>query len=125
MASDEGPEDPRYRALFERSPVAMALFDDDGRFFEVNDAACDLLRRSRDELLRLSWNDIVHPDELALSNAARLRVIAAESATHRVERRVPLPDGTEVRLRLTTVRMVDGSGRPGCLTSFEDVTAVP
>ena len=123
MADDEGLEDPRYRALFERSPVAMALFDDDGRFYEVNDAACDLLQRSRDELLLLSWDDVVHPDERALSHAARLRVIATESATHRVERRVPLPDGTEVRVRLTTVRMIDGSGRPGCLTSLEDVTA--
>ena len=123
MAESAGPEDPRYRALFERSPVAMALFDDDGRFFEVNDAACDLLRRSREELLSLAWDEVVHPDERALSQAARLRVIAAGSATHRVERRVPLPDGTEVRVRLTTVRLLDGGGRPGCLTSFEDVTA--
>ena len=101
----------------------MALFDDDGRFFEVNDAACDLLRRTREELLVLAWDDVVHPEERALSQAARLRVVAAESATHRAERRVPLPDGTELRVRLTTVRMVDGDGRPGCLTSFEDVTA--
>ncbi len=122
-AGQEHAEDPRYRALFERSPVAMALFDDDGRFFEVNDAACDLLRRTREELLHLTWDDVVHPEERALSRAARLRVVAAESATHRAERRVPLPDGTELRLRLTTVRMVDGEGRPGCLTSFEDVTA--
>ena len=123
MADAAGPDDPRYRALFVRSPVAMALFDDDGRFYEVNDAACDLFHRGRDELVGMTWDDVVHPEERALSSAARRRVIAAESATHRAERRVLLPDGRELRVRLTTVRMVDGEGRPGCLTSFEDVTA--
>ncbi len=123
VADAAPPEDARYRALFERSPVAMALFDDDGRFFEVNDAACDLLRRSRDELLSITWDSLVHRDERALARAARLRVVAAEAATHRAERRVLLPDGNELRVRLTTVRMVDGQGRPGCLSSFEDVTA--
>ncbi len=123
VAGAAPPEDARYRALFERSPVAMVLFDDDGRFFEVNDAACDLLRRSRDELLSITWDSLVHRDERALARAARLRVVMAESATHRAERRVLLPDGSELRVRLTTVRMVDGQGRPGCLSSFEDVTA--
>ncbi len=123
VAEAAPPEDSRYRALFDQSPVAMALFDDDGRFFEVNDAACDLLRRSRDELLTLTWDSLVHPDERKLAKAARLRVVAAESATHRAERRVLLPDGGTVRVRVTTVRMVDGYGRPGCMSSFEDVTA--
>ncbi len=119
----DASEDPRYRALFARSPVGMALFDDNGRFSEVNDAACALLRRGRAELLDLTWDDVVHPDERALSESARHRISDDEAGTHRVERRVPLPDATELTVRLTTVRMVDGEGRPGFLTSFEDVTA--
>jgi diguanylate cyclase (GGDEF)-like protein/PAS domain S-box-containing protein len=115
--------DPRYRLLFERSPVAMAVFDDDGRFAEVNDALCRLLHRSREDLLTMSWQQLVHPDERSVSEAARHRMIDSGRTTHRTERRVLLPDGRQIRLRLTTVPLPAEGGPAGGLTSFEDVTA--
>jgi PAS domain S-box-containing protein len=40
--------------LFERSPIAMLLADDDGGYVDVNAAACELLGLSREELLAAS-----------------------------------------------------------------------
>ncbi len=124
MADTSDPDEARYRVLFERSPVAMALFTDDGVFFEVNEAAASLLGRSRQDLVESAWEDIVHPDERALARAARERIIADGARTHRVERRVVRPDGREVLLLATTVRINSTDDQPGCLSTFEDVTAV-
>jgi len=49
----------RFRLLFERSLDAIMISEDDGRFIEVNPAACALLRRSRDELLQKRLSDLL------------------------------------------------------------------
>ncbi|MDB6026496.1 MAG: putative signal transduction histidine kinase [Verrucomicrobiales bacterium] len=52
----------RFRLLFERSLDAIMISEDDGRFIEVNPAACALLRRSRDELLQKCLSDLLSTD---------------------------------------------------------------
>lgn len=49
----------RFRLLFERSMDAILISDDQGRFVEVNTAACKLLGASRDRLLKMKWTDLV------------------------------------------------------------------
>jgi PAS domain S-box-containing protein len=56
----------RFRLLFERSMDAILISDDQGRFVEVNGAACKLLGASRDRLLKMKWSDLV-------SNAEEIR----------------------------------------------------
>lgn len=43
----------RFRLLFERSMDAILISDDQGRFLEVNGAACSLLAMTREQLLEL------------------------------------------------------------------------
>jgi PAS domain S-box-containing protein len=52
----------RFRLLFERSLDAIMISEDDGRFIEVNPAACALMRRSRDELLQFCLADLLSTD---------------------------------------------------------------
>ena len=54
-----------YRLLFEQSHDAMFITDSSGKFIDANDAASQLFRYSRDELLTLSISDILHPEDLA------------------------------------------------------------
>ena len=44
--------------LFEAVPDAMLLADSDSRYVDANPAACKLLQRSRDELLRMRVGDV-------------------------------------------------------------------
>lgn len=57
----------RYRTLFERAGDAILIMDDDARYIDANEAAAELLGRSRDEIVGRSLNDFsveTHPDSL-------------------------------------------------------------
>ena len=49
----------RFRNLFERAADGLFLHDLNGRFIEVNEAACYTLGYSREELLKLTVSDVV------------------------------------------------------------------
>ena len=51
-------------ALFYRSVNPMLVCDDQRRYVAVNDAACNLLRRTREELLSGSIEDVTPPENL-------------------------------------------------------------
>jgi PAS domain S-box-containing protein len=54
----------RWRAVFEKSPVGIALMAPDGRFHAVNQAYQSMLGYSEEELRELSFADIVHDQQL-------------------------------------------------------------
>ncbi|GAA2899133.1 hypothetical protein GCM10010472_66840 [Pseudonocardia halophobica] len=58
----EGEE--RYRLLAERATDGIWLADADGRYIDVNPAACAMLGHTREEHLRLSIADVVRPDDV-------------------------------------------------------------
>ena len=45
----------QFRAVFDSALDAMVIVDDEGRYVDVNPAACELFGRTRDELLSLSF----------------------------------------------------------------------
>ncbi len=52
----------RYRAYFENAPNAMFVVNADGKYIEVNEAACRLTGYTRDELLSMAIFELVPPD---------------------------------------------------------------
>ncbi|HSU07470.1 MAG TPA: PAS domain S-box protein [Acetobacteraceae bacterium] len=55
----------RFRQVFEQSPLGKATAGPDFRFREVNPALCRMLGYSADELIGMSFLDLVHPDDRA------------------------------------------------------------
>jgi len=51
-----------YANLFKHSKVGLAEVALDGFFLDVNQAWCNLVRRSKEELLSLRWQDITMPE---------------------------------------------------------------
>jgi diguanylate cyclase (GGDEF)-like protein/PAS domain S-box-containing protein len=103
----------RSRARFDQSALPQALLDVEGRFVEVNDAACALLGWSREELVGRSSGELVHaadPD-LVRARLARLRDGTARSAS--CETTGLTRSGREVPLQvdITAVRDPDGRAR--------------
>ncbi len=54
----------RFRATFDQAGVGMAHVALDGTWLRVNDALCRITGYSREELMRLTFQQITHPDDL-------------------------------------------------------------
>ncbi|WP_181280546.1 sensor domain-containing diguanylate cyclase [Aphanothece hegewaldii] len=52
----------RFRSLFENSPVAYMLLDDQGRYLDVNEQLCNLLGYTSEELLGKSFGEFWSPE---------------------------------------------------------------
>ena len=62
-ANELSTRENKYHALFENSPYGVFLVDNNAKYIEVNDAACEMTGYSKEELLCLSIPEISSPDE--------------------------------------------------------------
>lgn len=53
-----------FRAFFYQSAAGCAFTSLDCRWLEVNDRLCEMLGYTKDELLRMTWMDVTHPEDL-------------------------------------------------------------
>jgi PAS domain S-box-containing protein len=100
-----------FRAFFERSMVGMAETSPEKGWIEVNDRLCEMLGYSRDELARMSWAEITHPDDLAADVTQFNRVLAGEINEYTLDKRFIHRDGHVVftQLALRCVRRENGT----------------
>jgi PAS domain S-box-containing protein len=55
----------RFRSLFEHSAVGVAqIYTDTGRFFKINKKYAEIIGYSVDEMLKMNFQEITHPDDL-------------------------------------------------------------
>lgn len=115
--------DELFQLTFEQSPIGVALIGLDYFFQQVNDALCRITGYTREELLRLDYPAITHPDDLALS-IARLRALAVGRInSYTLENRYVRKDGCVVWVQLTVCIVHNTVARPlHYLTLVEDIT---
>ncbi len=58
----EGEE--RFKATFEQAAVGIAHVRPDGKWLMVNQRLCDIVGYTKEELYKLTFQDITHPDDL-------------------------------------------------------------
>jgi diguanylate cyclase (GGDEF)-like protein/PAS domain S-box-containing protein len=115
--------DERFRTVFERAPVGIALVAPGGRFALANDALAEFLGRDRDALAGTPVEAVTHPDDMAANTEALRRLAAGELAEWNTEARYVRPDG-EVRWGAVRALVLhDADGRNShCLALVLDVT---
>lgn len=112
----------RYRYVFEHSLVGKSLTLPDGRL-GVNQAFCDMLGYSREEMVGRTWREITHPDDVAASEELVRALLSGEAPAGRVLKRYLHKDGHAVWVDLTIRLRRDEDGTPlYFLTSALDVT---
>jgi PAS domain S-box-containing protein len=87
-SSDDTARDERLRAAFAAAPVGLALAGLDGRLLLFNDTAAQLLGYSREELGRVTLQDITHPEDLQRETAYIRKITAGEVNRYQIEKRV-------------------------------------
>jgi PAS domain S-box-containing protein len=83
------------QSLFGQTAAGISEADMDGRFLRVNDRYCQIVGRSREELLTLHMHDITHPDDLP-ANVPLFRQAIASGEPFEIEKRYLRPDGSIV-----------------------------
>lgn len=106
------PAKGRYRAAFEQGPLPQWLCDTELRLIEVNDAFCDLLRRSRAELLGRNLPEFTHPDELRLDGLERAEMLSGAREHGTREKQLLKADDDVVRALVATRLVRDPDGSP-------------
>jgi diguanylate cyclase (GGDEF)-like protein/PAS domain S-box-containing protein len=86
----------RFRTAFEIATTGMAVWAPDGSFLRVNQAFCELVGRSEDDLAGLSVLDVVRPDDRLAVEPLTRGVIEGGGSTVMVDLCVARPDGTAV-----------------------------
>ncbi len=100
-----------FRAYFEQALIGMASTSIEKGWLEVNDALCKMLGYSHEELMRMSWAELTHPDDLAENLRIYNRMLSGEIDSYTIENRFIRKDGEAIHVRRApqAVRKPDGS----------------
>ena len=100
-----------FRAMFEQTIVGVAQKDLEGRFTLVNDRYCEIVGRSREELLTLSMQDVTHPDDVGRNLQLLAAIAGGRGRSFDIEKRYVRPDGQCVWVRDQVSAVRDASGK--------------
>ena len=112
-----------FRASFEQAAVGIALNAIDGRLEQVNNKLCVILGYSREEMLRLTFRDVIHPDDIAGMAEPLKAMCAGKLAEQTWEKRCICKNQEIVWIRFTISLIRYAAGTPiNFLTVAEDIT---
>ncbi len=84
----------RSKILIQNAPVGIIITNFKGEFLEVNDAICDMFKRSREELIGITSKAITHPDDVKDSTDVKDRLAGGGNDFIQIEKRYLRGDGT-------------------------------
>lgn len=117
-----------YRSVFEQAPIGIALIDNKtnspATFSSINPAGEAIIGRAAQELKKISWAALSHPDDLNKERAQFERFAKSEIASYSVEKRLLKPDGSISWISLTLVGFAgDSFSDSTYLCLIEDISA--
>ncbi len=114
-----------YRSTFENAPIGIAHISPSGQWLRANRHLCDILGYSQEELLRLTFHDITHSEDLPQSIAAAEDMLAGRSDRYSARKRYRRKDGQIVWVNLTVSCARDSDRKIKHFISIFDDVAPP
>jgi PAS domain S-box-containing protein len=122
LSNAEG--DLRFRMALKGAAHGIALVGLDGGWLQVNDAVCDMLQYNEDVLLKLTFQDITHPDDLETDLDLLHECIEGKRNTYQMEKRYFRRDGEIIWVHLAVAILRTDAGEPLYFVSqIQDITA--
>ncbi|WP_299843539.1 sensor domain-containing diguanylate cyclase [uncultured Roseovarius sp.] len=107
MTHDHSDED-----IFQEAPIGLARIGRDGTWLRVNQQLCDILGYSQEQLEKMRFQDVTHPDDLADNLSHIEQLIAGKSSSQTFPKRYIRADGSVVKANLR-VRLIQGANGEG------------
>jgi len=108
---------------FRYGPNASAIVDLDGRLLDVSDRFSEVMGRSRETLLGLSFHDLSSPRERRADEEVLEQLLSGHPPITR-EKRYVLPNGDEFRALLSVAAVPGADGAPSYFVSTVDRVTV-
>lgn len=101
----------RLRSYFNISLIGMAIISPMKGWLEVNDKLCEILGYSREELTRMTWVELTHPEDLVKDFELFDKVLAGKVDSYSLDKRFIRKDGDVIYARqdIRCIRKPDGA----------------
>lgn len=117
-------EGDRHQQVFSAAGIGIARVNLDGSWLECNDKLCEILGYSQDELLKMSFQDITHPDDLNTDLHYVEEVLDGTRETYSMDKRYLHRKGHYIWARLTVTVVKDMADQPQYFVSLiQEITA--
>ncbi|HEY3251916.1 MAG TPA: PAS domain S-box protein [Ignavibacteria bacterium] len=83
-------------AIFENAPIGMLIVSLEGKLLRVNKAFCSILGYNKEELERLTFQQITHPDDLERYLKLYRETLEGKRSSYSIEKRYLKKDGSVV-----------------------------
>ncbi len=108
---------------FYYSGVGMALVSLEGKWLEVNSSLLDIIGYSRDEILKLTFQDITHPDDLTADLNLLQETLEGKRDSYRMEKRYFHKNGSTIWILLIVSLVRDSQKKPlFFISQIQDIT---
>jgi PAS domain S-box-containing protein len=115
--------DSLFQSAFEFAAIGMALVSPEGKWLRVNRAICAITGYSESELLKRTFQEITHPDDLDLDLANVKKMLAGSIDTYQMEKRYFQKKGATVWVQLSVSLVRNKSGEPlFFISQMQDIT---
>jgi len=112
-----------FRAIIEHAPIGMTIVSLEGKFMIVNQMLCNIVGYSNDELMRLTFQEITHPDDLTIDLKLLQKLLDGKASTYQMEKRYIRKDRAVVWVQLSVNLLRDENDSPQYFISqIEDIT---
>jgi PAS domain S-box-containing protein len=112
----------KFKNVFDNSAIGKSITALDGRV-NVNQALCDMLGYTKDEISRIKWQGFTHPDDIELTEKQLALMQSGEQKSARFIKRYIKKDGSIVWGDVNTVLQRDQDGAPQYyITAVMDIT---
>lgn len=119
-----GDSNEIFRLIFENSSVGKSITGLDGSL-RVNKSFCDMLGYSSDEMQKLNWMEITHPDDIEASKKMIENLINGTGQSARIEKRYIHKNGTIVWAAVNTYLQHNTDGAAQFfITNILDITHI-
>lgn len=114
----------RFQTYFKQSMLGMAITSLDKRWIEVNDTLCEMLGYSFDELSKIPWKDLTHPDDLKSDLDLFNSMLALEIDNYSIRKRFIRKDGSIffTKMSVSAFLKPDGKSVDYILAILDDIS---